>query len=93
MGSAQFADASLDPRRHLVGTAIGFGGLVGERTETVVGVAHKPAVQSPAIDAVADRSVFDGGSIEDLSDGVVALLNHRKIRQWHDVLLGSGEHK
>jgi hypothetical protein len=34
-----------------------------------------------------------GGAIEHLFHGVVALLNHRQIYQWHGVLLGSVEHK
>jgi hypothetical protein len=50
-------------------------------------------MKGATIDPVAGGGVFDGGSVEHLSDGVVALLNHRKIHQWHGVLLGSVEHE
>ena len=46
-----------------------------------------------AVDPTADRGVFDRRFVEHLSHGVVALLNHRQIHQWHGVLLGSVEHK
>jgi hypothetical protein len=45
------------------------------------------------VDPVAGRGVFCRGAVEDLSAGVVALLNHGKLHQRHGVLLGSGEHK
>jgi hypothetical protein len=61
--------------------------------KTLVGVAHKPAIERPAIDAIRGRGVLDCRSVEHLSDGVIALLNHREIHQWHSVLLGSVEHK
>jgi hypothetical protein len=89
---AQLYDYGLDLGSHLMGAAIGLGALVGQSTETL-GVAQEPPVKSATVDAVADGGVFDRGSIEHLSDRVVALLNHRKIHQWHGVLLGSGEHK
>ena len=43
-------------------------------------------------DAFAASPQLDG-SIEHLSDGIVTLLNHRKIHHWHGVLLGSVEHE
>ena len=50
-------------------------------------------MKGAAVDAVAGRGVFDGRPFEHLPHGVVALLNHRQIHQWHGVLLGSVEHK
>jgi hypothetical protein len=93
VGAAQLDDAGLDLRGHLVGTAIESGALVGECGKTFVGVADEPAVKGPAVDPVAGRGVGDGGAVEHLFDGVVALLNHRKLHQHDHVLLGSVEHK
>jgi hypothetical protein len=73
--------------------AIGLGALVGECGKTLVGVSDKPAVKGPAVDPEAGGGVFDRRSVQDLPNGVVALLNHRQIHQWHGVLLGSAEHK
>jgi hypothetical protein len=67
--------------------------LVGQRRETVVGVANEPAVKRPSVDAVAGGGVLDGGAVEDLPHGVGPLLKHRKIHQWRGVLLGSVEHE
>jgi hypothetical protein len=93
MAAAQLDDAGLDLRCHLVWAPIRPRALVGERGEAVGGIADEPAVKGAAVDAVAGRGALDRGSIEHLSDRVVALLNHRKIHQWHGVLLGSAEHK
>jgi hypothetical protein len=93
MAPAHLDDPCLDLRRHLVRATIGLGAPVGEGGEAVGRVAHEPAMEGAAVDPVADRGVFDRRSLEHLSDGVVALLNHRQIHQWHGVLLGSVEHK
>ncbi|HYN37167.1 MAG TPA: hypothetical protein VEV82_09365 [Actinomycetota bacterium] len=93
VAAAQLDDASLDLGRDLVRAAVGLGALIGESGQAVGGVAHQPAMKRPAIDPIADRCVFDAGSVQHLSDRVVALLNHRQIHQWHGVLLGSTEHK
>ena len=50
-------------------------------------------MKGPSVDPVASRDVFDAGTVEHLSDGVVALLNHRKLHQHDQILLGSVEHK
>jgi hypothetical protein len=50
-------------------------------------------MKGATVDPVAGRGVFDTRSVEHLSHGVVALLNHRKIHHWHGVHLGSIEHK
>jgi hypothetical protein len=76
MTSAELDDASLELRRHLVPAAIGLGALVGQSGETIAGVAHQPAVKGSSVDPVAGRGVFDGRSVQHLSDGVVSLLNH-----------------
>ncbi len=85
---------------HLVRTAIGLGAAIGECRETLVGVAQQPTMNGSAVDPVAggdvcDRGtdVCDRGTVEHLPDGVVALLNHRKLHQHDEVLPGSGEHK
>jgi hypothetical protein len=93
MVATQLDDASFHLRHHLVRAPVRPGALVRERGETVGGVADKPAVKGPSVDPVAGRGVFDRGSVEHLPHGVVALLNHRQIHQWHGVLLGSAEHK
>jgi hypothetical protein len=93
MTSAQLDDASFDFGHHLVRATIGFGALAGQSSEAIAGVAGEPAVKGPSVDPVADRGVLDGGSVEHLPHGVVALLNHGQIHQWHGVLLGSVEHK
>ena len=93
MGPAQDDDASFDLRCHLVRTAIGLGAAIGQSRKALGGIAHESAVKGPAVDAVADGGVFDRRPVEHLSDRVVALLNHRKIHQWHGILLGSAEHK
>jgi hypothetical protein len=93
MGPAQFDDARFDLGCHLVGAAIGPGALVGESSETIGGVADEPAVKGPSVDPVASRDVFDAGTVEHLPDGIVALLNHRKLHQHDGLLLGSVEHK
>ena len=93
MAAAQLDDAGFDLGRHLVRAAIRLGALVRQSGEAYGDVADEPAVKGAPIDAVAGGGVFDGGPVEHLSDGVVALLNHRKIHQWHGVLLGSTEHK
>jgi hypothetical protein len=36
-------------------------------------------VKGSSVDPMAGGDVFDGGTVEHLSDGVVALLNHRKL--------------
>lgn len=93
MAAAQLHDASFDLGRDLVWTALGLGALVGERRQAVCRVAHQPTMKSAAIDSIAGGGVFDGGPVEHLPHGVVALLNHGQIHQWHGVLLGSVEHK
>ena len=50
-------------------------------------------MEGAAIDPVAGGGVLDTRSVEDVSHGVIALLNHRQIHHWHGVLLGSTEHK
>jgi hypothetical protein len=74
-----------------MGTAIGLGPLVCERGETFVGVAHEPAMNRPAVDPVAGGDVFDGGTVEHLSDRVVALLTIESSTSM--TRSGSGEHK
>ena len=93
MAAAQLDDAGFDLRRDLVRAAIGLGAAVGKGGEAFSGVAHEPAVQGPSVDPVASCGVGDGGAVEHLSDGVVALLNHRKLHQHDGLLLGSVEHK
>jgi hypothetical protein len=46
-------------------------------------------VDGAAVDAVAGRDVDDLGSVEHFPDRQVALLNHRKLRQHPEILLGS----
>jgi hypothetical protein len=93
MAPTQRDDAGLDLGRHLLGAAIGPGALVGEGGQALGGEAYEPPVKRPAVDPVVDRGVLHGRPVEHLPHGVVALLNHRKIHEWHGVLLGSVEHK
>jgi hypothetical protein len=93
MSPAQLDDASLDLGWDLMGAAIGLGAAIGESRKTLAGVAHEPAVKGPSVDPVAGGDFGDGGAVEYLPDGVVALLNHRKLHQHDDILLGSVEHK
>ncbi len=93
MSPSHVDDPSFDLGRHLVRATIGLRAVVGQRPETLGRVAHEPAVKRPAIDPVAGGGVFDSRPVQNLSYGVVALLNHRQIHQWQGALLGSTEHK
>jgi hypothetical protein len=46
-------------------------------------------VDGPPIDAVAGGDVADPGAVEHLPHREVALLNHRKLREHPEILLGS----
>jgi len=93
MSSTELDDAGLDLGRHLMGAAIGLGAAIGQRNESLAGVADQPAVEGTSVDPVAGGHVGDGGTVEHLSHGVVALLNHGKLHQHDQILLGSVEHK
>jgi hypothetical protein len=93
MGPAQLDDAGFDLGTDLVRIAVGLGAVVGEGRQSLVRVAEEPAVNGPAIDPMAGCDIGDRGPFEHLPDGVVALLNHRKLHQHDHVLLGSVEHK
>ncbi len=94
MGSSQLDDAGLDLGSHLVGAAIGLGAAIGESGQSLTGIAHEPAVDGPAVDALAGGDIGDGDAgVEHLTDGVVALLKHRELHQHDEILLGSVEHK
>jgi hypothetical protein len=93
MGSAEADDPGLDLRRDLVWTPAGPRAPVGERAQALGGVADQPPVYGAAIDAVAGGNVGDPGTVEHLSHREVALLDHRKLREHLQILLGSGEPK
>jgi hypothetical protein len=75
------------------GQRSGFGAFVGERPQALVGIAQQPPVEGAAVDPVAGGDVGDRSAVEHLSDGVIALLNHRELHQHCEILLGSSEHK
>ena len=93
MAQAHLDDAGLDLWRHLVRAAIGLRAALGKSSQAVVGVAHEPAMNGSPVNAIAGRNVGDGGPIQHLADGVVSLLNHRKLHKHDEILPGSVEHK
>jgi hypothetical protein len=73
-----------------VGTAVGLRALLAQGPDPLVGIANQPAVQRAAVHPIADGHIGDrGAGVEHLSNGEIALLKHRKLRQCHDRLLGS----
>ena len=94
VGPPEGHDPGLHLGRDLVGTAIGLGASIGERTEAACRVAEEPAVHGPAVHPVAAGDVGDRSSrVERLSHGQVAPLNHRKLHKHAGSLLGSVEPK
>lgn len=70
----------MDARASLVGTAN------DARAANHISITHRGSL--------GGRDVGDvGAGLEHLSDRLVALLNHRKLHQHDEILLGSVEHK
>ncbi len=67
--------------------------MVKQGAKTLVGAVLQPAMKGPSVDPIAGGHVGDGSTVEPLSYGVAALLNHRKLHQHDHVLIGSVEHK
>jgi hypothetical protein len=91
MACAHRDDAGFDNRRDLVWAAVGFGTLLAQCRDPVVGIAEKPAMNRLRSTPwrVATSVTVAPVSITS-SHGEKALLKHRKLHQRHDGLLGSG---
>jgi hypothetical protein len=76
-----------------MGATVRSGAAIGEGAEPLVRVAQEPPVDGSPIDAVAGGDVGDLGALEHLPHRQVARLNHRKLRQHPQTLLGSREPK
>ena len=67
--------------------------LRSARAPSPRGVANQPPVHRAPVHTVAGGHVGDPGAVQRLPHRQVALLNHRKLREHPEILLGSPEPK
>jgi len=84
VGAAQFDDARLDLRRHLVRAGGRPRGVVGESGDAAARIAAQPAVHGLPAHPVAAGDLGDAGAAQDLEHCLMALLHDSQLDE-HDL--------
>src|SRR5665647_3369816 len=84
VGAAQFDDARLDLRRHLVRAGGRPRGVVGESGDAAARIAAQPAVHGLPAHPVAARHLGDAGAAQDLEHCLMTLLHDSQLDE-HDL--------
>jgi hypothetical protein len=64
---------------------------VGQSTQTAIGVADQPTMNSATINPIADGDIGDPRPLQHLPHRQIPLLNHRQHPKHSQILLDSGE--